>query len=384
MSEHVTASLFAYCAGELAPAESAAIARHLLECRACRAEHDAVRAGFQTFMAGAAVKAPADLWSSIESAIADRRPVVASPRVVPRSFRPIASLAASLLLVGGLASLGAYVLGVRSTSWAVERMGGTPLVGTVAIDDRGTLPVGEWLETDERSSARLRVGRLGRADIGPGSRVRLVNAGGTEHRLAMERGQMHATIWAPPRLFLVNTPSAEAIDLGCVYTLTVDDAGSGVLTVLSGQVELVRDGRRSLVTAGSAAAMQPGQGPGTPYAVDESEAFRAALDVLDRADSDASARTTALNEVLGSATPRSTISLWHLLSRVSADERGLVYDRLASLAPVPKTVTRDAVVALDKRALSKWQRALEPTWSKERVYIWKTAWRGLWSLLRSE
>ena len=36
---------------------------------------------------------------------------------------------------------------------------------------------------------------------------------------------MSARIWAPPRLFYVNTPSAVAEDLGCAYTLEVDDLG---------------------------------------------------------------------------------------------------------------------------------------------------------------
>jgi hypothetical protein len=39
-------------------------------------------------------------------------------------------------------------------------------------------------------------------------------------------------IWAPPRLFFVDTPSAVAADLGCSYTLEVKDDGAGVLRVV--------------------------------------------------------------------------------------------------------------------------------------------------------
>jgi hypothetical protein len=42
MSEHVTEELGAYTLGALDPDEAAAVRRHLAECRACAAEHDAL------------------------------------------------------------------------------------------------------------------------------------------------------------------------------------------------------------------------------------------------------------------------------------------------------------------------------------------------------
>jgi hypothetical protein len=59
----------------------------------------------------------------------------------------------------------------------------------------------------------------------------LVAARWTDHRLALDHGAIEARIWAPPRLFFVETPSARAVDLGCVYTLEVDRAGAGRLSV---------------------------------------------------------------------------------------------------------------------------------------------------------
>ena len=38
---------------------------------------------------------------------------------------------------------------------------------------------------------------------------------------------MHAVIDAPPRYFLVETASAIAVDLGCIYTLSADERGNG-------------------------------------------------------------------------------------------------------------------------------------------------------------
>ncbi|MGH7719080.1 MAG: hypothetical protein ACREON_09590, partial [Gemmatimonadaceae bacterium] len=244
-----------------------------------------------------------------------------------------------------------------------------PLVGD------GRLAVGEALSTDGASTARIAVGRIGTAEVGPGSRVRLVRSSGTEHRLALDRGSMHARIWAPPRFFLVETPSALAVDLGCVYTLEVDEQGVGVLAVQSGQVELVQRDRRSLVTAGTAAAMRPGSGPGTPFPVSSSPQFRTALAALDAGAADSAALELVLREAVG----QGTISLWHLLPRVEGEARARVYARLALLSPPPRGVTRDGVMELDRRMLAEWKSALEPAWSNEKVALWRTVWRALWS-----
>src|SRR2546430_7537410 len=92
---------------------------------------------------------------------------------------------------------------------------------------------------------------------------------------------MSARISAPPKLFFVNTPSAVAEDLGCAYTLEVDDAGNSLLRVTLGWVALQLKDRESLVPAGAAGATRPRDGPGPPNFHDASELFRTALAKLD-------------------------------------------------------------------------------------------------------
>jgi hypothetical protein len=70
----------------------------------------------------------------------------------------------------------------------------------------------------------------------------------------------------------------------------------------------------------------------------------------------------ALGAVLGSARPRDSLTLWYLLARATPDERPVVFDRLAALSPPPDGVTREAVLALDPRALDRWRSSLESTW----------------------
>ena len=155
--------------------------------------------------------------------------------------------------------------------WEVERMAGQP-----RIDDRhragtGRIGVGETLVTDAASRARLDVSTIGQATIDTDSRVRLVDTREGHHKLALERGTLHAFITAPPGQFVVDTPSATATDLGCVYTLHVDEDGSGTLSVIAGWVAFEFNGRESFVPAGASSHTDPRFGPGTPRYDDADE-----------------------------------------------------------------------------------------------------------------
>ena len=131
----------------------------------------------------------------------------------------------ALLIVSVIIGVIAYRNYGPRASWLVTRLAGAPKVGGSTVKDESRIRVGDALVTDGSSRAEISVGAVGKVEVEPNSRIRLVEAEVTEHRLALDRGKMKARIYAPPKLFFVDTPSAEAIDLGCAYTLEVDDAG---------------------------------------------------------------------------------------------------------------------------------------------------------------
>jgi hypothetical protein len=177
---------------------------------------------------------------------------------------------------------------------------------------------------------------------------------------------------APPRYFLVETASALATDLGCAYTLSVDDAGTGVLIVDEGEVELERSGIRSSVLAGNSAGLRRDAGPGLPYPTNASPALRSAVAMFDAAPRGAG----SIDAVLAAADARSTITLWHLLQRADERDRGKVYDRLAALSPPPASVTRERALRGESGALQRWRTQLQPAWVVE-APLWRRAWRAL-------
>jgi hypothetical protein len=234
----------------------------------------------------------------------------------------------------------------------VARLEGAPRIGGGPLDQAGLLRQGQWLETDGSSRARLQVGVIGDVEVAPNSRLQLLNASPTDQRLALRHGSIHARIWAPPRLFVVETPSARAVDLGCEYTLDVDSTGVGLLHVTSGYVALEFRDRTVIVPMGTMAAMRPGIGPGTPFDDGASDAFRAALAVLDFGDGD---RAAALATLLDEARNHDAVTLWNLLARLGPADGARTYDRLVALVPAPPGVTRDGVLAGDSTMRQAWE-----------------------------
>ena len=104
-----------------------------------------------------------------------------------------------------------------------------------------------------------------------------------------------------------------------------------------------------------ARASQAAARSGTPAA---GSAGRAATD-----------RAMAIEEALASARARDALTLWHLLARADAAERGELYDSLARLAPPPRGVTREGILRGDREQLDDWWNALG---------LGSTSWWRLW------
>jgi hypothetical protein len=269
-----------------------------------------------------------------------------------RAVAPLLAAAAAVVLM----IAGTWQSTRHAASWEVARLDGRPRIGSTALASTGRIAVGQTLITDDNSRARVDVSTIGQVTIDPNSRMTLVETRDAHHQLALERGTLHATISAPPGQFIVDTPSARATDLGCAYTLHVDEDGSGIIGVTAGWVAFERHGVESFVPAGASCRTDPKRGLGTPRYDNESQAYRDALDEFDYGDP--ARRHEALQRVLQYGGNGDAITLWHLIPRVDPADRGAVVDALADQAPMPDGVTREAVMKADKAALDKWWDAL--------------------------
>jgi FecR protein len=229
--------------------------------------------------------------------------------------------------------------------------------GDAQVQPGARLGAGEWVETGDGARLTLRVGRLGRVDLGPNTRLRLLKATRDREEARLEQGTIYAQVTAPPYVFLVHTPAAYALDMGCAYTLSVRPDGSGILEVTEGWIQFQHEWVQSMVPAGADAEMRPGYGPGAPYFSDAPEKLRDALRIVNFDFDHPQARSQALTVVLAQARKRDAFTLLNLLRRVAIEDRGRLYDRLAQLLPPPPGLTRED--ALEGR----WN-AFNPLWDE--------------------
>lgn len=259
-----------------------------------------------------------------------------------------------------------------TAAWPVARIAGAPTIASQRIGETGRLGVGQWIETDASSRAVINVGGVGEVQVEPDTRLRLVEAR-SARRLALQRGTIHAMIWAPPGQFVVDTPSAMAVDLGCAYTLHVDKTGGGLLKVSFGWVAFKWGERESFIPEGAVCVTRSGSGPGTPYYEDASRAFCAALEKLDFEPGSVQDRAGALGVVLAHARQRDALSLWHLLAHEEGGQRERVYERLAVLVPPPEGVTREGILRGDQPMRDLWWNQLglqDMAWWRQ----WERSW----------
>src|SRR5579863_468452 len=290
------------------------------------------------------------------------------------SFAGIAALAVVLVVIF---IRGRQTVPASGPGWEVSDVHGTLWLGKAALgagQPSSHLSVGQVLETGAQSHARLTAEQTGQIDVEPSTRLRLVAMGSNAKRIALDHGIIHAFIWSPPGQFVVDTPSGTTVDLGCSYTLQVNDSGSGVVRTSLGWVGFKLKGHESFIPAGAVAAIQPGLGPGTPYFEDASSKFRAALASFDFEDHTPQQRARDLEIVLDEARARDALTLWHLLARTDASQRTRVYTTLAGFMPPPADVTEAGILRLDSTMMDRWWNAL----GFDDIAVWRQ-WERSWS-----
>jgi len=296
-------------------------------------------------------------------------------RQTPRHWRTSA-----VVLLGAAAAVVALIW----VSWSqmlpaavgleVTRMAGTPTISSKPVTEPSQLGVGRWLETDALSRASIDIEKVGRVELEPDSRLGLVRTKPGDYRFNLARGTVQALIFAPPGQVSMATPSSTAVDLGCIYTMTVDEDGVGTVDVTVGWVGFEWHGRESFIPADATCVTRPRLGPGTPHYKDTSDRFRDALTTIDEGRVSADAKSAAVTTVLNEARPRDVLTLWHLLTRVDGADRDRVFDVLNGFVAAPATVTRVGIRAGSRPMLDAWWDQLNlgtTSWWR----TWKQQWR---------
>jgi ferric-dicitrate binding protein FerR (iron transport regulator) len=224
---------------------------------------------------------------------------------------------------------------------------------------KGVLPVGGQLDTGA-NTASLVIADIGTAELGANTRVRLERTDAQRHQLALERGHMHATVNAPPRLFAVTTPHTSVIDLGCEYFIDIDETGAGSIYVRIGMVELATpSGALVVAPAGTRTTLLTGQRPGLPVGHSANAKVRAAVAAYEQGD------PAAIDALLAAAEDKDAVTLI-ALAAVDDAHRATVLTRLVELSPPPDAEITVDTAMRDPDKLATWRTDIVDIY----IYIW--------------
>jgi hypothetical protein len=310
-----------------------------------------------------------DLWPGIERAMLQR------PDNAPRRARVLRmsgtrTLVAAATVVALVAAVAILVLRTRDNvpgapavpTWTVEMLEGQAPSGGLR-----TLQPGDVLSTGS-TDRLLATTDIGEVIVEPSTNVLLKHVSDELQVLTLNRGEIYARIVAPPRVFVVETPTVTAIDLGCEYRLSVDESGYGRLEVFAGWVALDHNDREWYVPAGAVAAMNGQAGPAAPYFADASPDFKAAADRYAASNSAAD-----LDVMLSAARPFESLTLWHIALGATAEERGSIFDTLSRLGVIPDGYVKEDFVTLRPAAID-WLSAhlQESAWFRPDLFFGST------------
>jgi hypothetical protein len=257
----------------------------------------------------------------------------------PRRRWPLAVAAAAVIAI------------VIGSAWFLRPQPGewkaTAIAGMASLPDR-PLRVGDVLRTDSTSRIRLESRSVGVIDVDNTSTIRLIESRKGRQRIALDVGVIHARTTSPPGVFVVDTPQARAIDLGCEYVLAIAPGGSGELRVTSGWVELSDGLWQSLVPQGASASISADGRISVPVFDDADPRLRIAARDFEHAHD--------LTTILAFARKRDAFTLLNLFRLTTPDESTRLYDRLNQLVPAPLPVRRDAVRNWQPSATELWWR----------------------------
>jgi len=285
--------------------------------------------------------------------------------------------AAAMVLVAAALSIQSRFTWRPGEPWRVSALAGNPSIDKQAFSGAARLPIGQVLETDSQSRARLHVASLGIIDVEPGTRLRLVATTAKRHGLALDYGTISAHMWAPPFSLSIETESAAVFDLGCAFTLHAERGGYGTVHVTSGWIEFESADRRVLVPQGAEAVTRAGIGPGTPYFSDATPEFKLAIAQFDSHPDDAGARAAAVDRILSTARMRDAFTLLNLFHEVTPDARPQVLDRMAALVPIPSGFTRDDLLAMRQPALAAYWGAVHAALHLDNPKSWIMRWKDV-------
>jgi len=215
----------------------------------------------------------------------------------------------------------------------------------------GRLLTGSELNNDDiletfSNSAVIMIPEMGQVSLNPWSKIQKKSS----YNLLLSKGDLTAENKNAEESFTAQVFNSEikCAGTGAAYKLKINNDNTADLTVSNGRAIVTGNKLESVVTTGLICRISE-KGPEIPMSLNSSEETKKAFELLSYYNDQ-----DALNKVLNQSGLAEGISLWHLLKRITGDNRGAVFNKLYSLYPPPKGVDQESILRLKEEALNRW------------------------------
>ena len=226
---------------------------------------------------------------------------------------------------------------------SVDKLYGDAFIASDKIDTYGMLKPDEWLNTNENSKTRIKLGVLGEIEVEPSTQIKLLNLNASENHFYLQNGEINASIWGAPRHLFIDSPKGEIIDFGSSFNFKVDNDKSSVLKVKSGWAALHFKNQFVIIPAGNECITT--DVIGIPFNINSSKVFKEKLNEF-------VANKINVSELLNIADKKDLVSLWYLLISSYQNERKEIFNKIKALNSNASKLNEDEILKLDENALN--------------------------------
>lgn len=242
-----------------------------------------------------------------------------------------------LILVAG------YFYLTRAKDWNVADLNGTVLLNNEKINSSTDFSVKSILQTEENSTARLSVPKVGLIEVDSNSKLSRTKS----NELKLDAGKILKKPVEQTEKIIILTDLADFNEeLNSEFELSAKGETNN-LFVYKGTIKVNLKGFESIVPEGFACEVKKGRyvipfNPDTdPQLINLLKDFTGPND-------------PNLVLITGLATPKDALSVWHVLQLTSELNRQIPFDKLKELIPPPESVSDEGIMKLNREMLDQW------------------------------
>lgn len=241
-----------------------------------------------------------------------------------------------------------------SKTWDIAIEKGSYEINNLASFDLELNP-DDILSTGVNSNITIYIGSEATVNLKSNSSIKVLQAGRADNHMEFINGSIIYSSTADNHDFLISYKSLKVTDHRSTYEMALLDDGSISLNVKKGKISVGLLNDMILLSHDYKCEILNAQTITLPVHVDASQRFIKNVEDLNFNPRNYEALAAALRE----AKREDALTLLRILEIMPTRYRGMVFERLNVLFPLPSWVTKLDVLSLDRTALDKWWENIE-------------------------